>query len=114
MLVETDAPQGSILCPLLFVNFYERSIQSFLTINCAQNRLVINMKKPNKTCSMVFCTKHNLSHSFKLIINFHEQAALKLCNVFKYLRPWLDPELTLKPHIDYICKIIFGLLSSLY
>lgn len=79
---------------------------------CSKQTCYQHEKK--KTCSMVFRTKHNFSHSFKLIINFHDGASLKLCNVFKYLRPWLEPELTFKPHIDYICKIIYGLLSSLY
>ncbi len=77
------------------------------------NRLVLNLKK---TCSMVFGTKHCLSHSHspELFIHFCNGAPLERSNVFKYLRLWLDPELTFKPHIDYICKRIYGYLGSLY
>ena len=32
----------------------------------------------------------------------------------EYLGLWVDPELNFKPHIDFICKIIYGCLDSLY
>lgn len=75
------------------------------------NRLVLNMKK---SCTLVFGTKYGSSHSPELHINFSDGTPLERVNVFKYLGLWMDPELTFKPHIDYICKRIYGCLGSLY
>lgn len=73
--------------------------------------LVLNMKK---SCSMVFGTRHGLSHLPELLTNFSDGTPLERGNVFKYLGHWMDPELTFKPHFGYICKRISGCLGSLY
>ena len=60
---------------------------------------------------MVFGTKHNLKmKSDNLIISCNDGTNLHRVKQFKYLGLWLDPELTFKPHIDYIHrKISFGI-----
>lgn len=75
------------------------------------NMLVLNMKK---SCSMVFGTRHGLSHSPELLTNFSDGTPLERGNVFKYLGHWMDPELTFKPHFGYMCKRICICLGSLY
>ena len=67
-----------------------------------------------KSCCMVFGTKYGLSHLPELFINFSDGTPLERVNVFKYLGLWMDPELTFKPHIVFICKRIYGCLGSLY
>lgn len=73
--------------------------------------LVLNMKK---SCSMVFGTRHGLSHSPELLTNFSDGTPLERGNVFKYLGHWMDPELTFKPHFGYMCKWIYVCLGSLH
>ncbi len=82
-------------------------IQNWFT----NNKLFLNKKK---TCSMIFGSKHSLSRSPSLCINFNDGSPLERVDVFKYLGLWIDPELSFKPHIDYICKKAYSCLGMLY
>ena len=53
-------------------------------------------------------------NAIQLRILFSNGSILENVDTFKYLGLWLDPELTFKPHIDYITKKTYGCLSSLY
>lgn len=63
---------------------------------------------------MLFIKRCNCSHSFDLNISFDDGSPLTKVDLFKYLRLWLDPKLSLKPHIDFMIKKSYGCLCSLY
>ncbi len=76
------------------------------------NKLVLNKKK---SCRMAFGTQHNRSsYPSNLQIYFDDGSPLEKVDSFKYLGLWIDPELSFKPHIDFIIKRVYGCLSSLY
>lgn len=75
------------------------------------NRLLLNQKK---SCSMVFGTRHTHPYHLNLPILFADGSPLHKVDSFKYLGLWIDPELSFKPHIDFIIKRTYGCLSSLY
>lgn len=64
-------------------------------------KLVLNNKK---SCSMVFCSKHQHPHLLDLNIVYDDDSPLAKVVLFKYLGLWVDPELVFKPHIDFIIK----------
>ena len=66
-----------------------------------ENKLVLNK---GKSCSMVFGTRTSQASSLQLPLLFSNGSHLEKVDSFKYLGLWLDPELTFKPHIDYIIK----------
>lgn len=75
------------------------------------NKLILNRKK---SCCMLFGTRHSRVYSSELQINFDNGTLLEKADSFKYLGLWIDPELSFKPHIDFIIKRSYGYLNSLY
>lgn len=76
------------------------------------NNLLLNKGKSH---TMIFGTKHMFklkSNNIKIMCN--DGTYLDRVDQIKYLGLWLDPELSFKPHIDYILrKVNFG-ISGLY
>ncbi len=72
------------------------------------------MLNKRKSCSMLFGTRWCLAFSFDLNITFDDGLSLEAVDSFKYLGLWIDPELTFKPHIDYIVNRTYGCLRLLY
>lgn len=75
------------------------------------NKLLLNTKK---SCCMVFGSKPSHPDQLDLKIQTTNGSDLERVSSFKYLGLWIDPELTFKPHIDYIVKKCQASLSSLY
>lgn len=67
------------------------------------NKLILNRKK---SCCMLFGTRHSRVYSSELQINFDNGTLLEKADSFKYLGLWIDPELSFKPHIDFIIDLI--------
>ncbi len=63
---------------------------------------------------MLFGTRRCRSFSFDLNITFDDGLSLEAVDSFKYLGLWIVPELTFKPHIDYIVNRTYGCLRLLY
>lgn len=59
-------------------------------------------------------TRHSHSYPFDLHVIFDDGSPLEKVDSFKYLGLWIDPELSSKPHIDFIIKRTYGCLSSVY
>lgn len=64
--------------------------------------LIMNKKK--SSC-ILFGTQRCLSFPFD--ITSDDGLLLESVYSFKYLGPWIDPELSFKPHINYIVNIIY-------
>jgi len=76
------------------------------------NKLLLNRSKSK---SMLFCTRRSSLHLLNnWSISLQDGTTLSKVEEFKYLGLWLDTQLSFKPHINSICKKVYGQLKSLY
>ncbi len=75
------------------------------------NRLLLSK---NKSCSMVFGIRYTRPHLHNFHIHFTDGSPLERVDLFKYLRLQIDPQLSFKPHIDFVIKRTYSCLCSLY
>lgn len=69
----------------------------------------------NKSCSILFGTHYKLSTpTSDFRIQFKDGSYVRNVDSIKYLGLWLDPELSFKPHIDYIIKRTYSTLNPIF
>lgn len=62
---------------------------------------------------MLFGARHDILLSYELHITFDNGTVVHKVDSVRYLGLWLDPELNLKPHIDYIIRQTYATLNPL-